>query len=220
MSCHLLQAGLREPPGWRRPLCPAAQSSSRSTPSPGPAACCPGKGVSPLFRPRQPLSPSRRGPLPPHAARALPQQLPGLPPTSRPCELCLSPLCALGLNASRDSLFPLHRNHLDVCVVPSDFSSTPSLLPRQELRASPPTLPAREGTAAPAERSAQPHGAPLQPRGQQEQEGSICVELPAPPWPGRRAAVPLRAPTPSPPLHTPGDRRGLSSLRACRLHRP
>lgn len=76
---------------------------------------------------------------------------PPAPTTSRPCKLCLSPLCALGLNASRDSLFPLHRNHLDVCVVSSDFSSTPFLLPRQELHASPPTLPAREGTATPAE---------------------------------------------------------------------
>lgn len=75
----------------------------------------------------------------------------GLPPSSLwPYKLCLSPLCALGLNASRDSLFPLHYNHLDVCVVPSDFSSTPSLLPPLLLSSArtprqSPTFPVREG---------------------------------------------------------------------------
>lgn len=96
--------------------------------------------------------------------------------------------------------FPSTANHLDVCVVSSDFSSTPSLLPRQELHASPPTLPAREGTATPA-RGVPGRVARFQSRGQQEQEESArsCL-LPEARATGHR---PLACPYPQPALAHP-----------------
>lgn len=148
---------------------------SRSTPGPGPATCCPGKGVIPLFEPPQPPSPSRRRPVSPHAARALPQHLPGLPPTSRPCELCLSPLCALGLNASRDSLLPPPPQSITwMCVLlPSDFSSTTTIPPSSPRAPRQPPQPSRRARAPQRlQRSARP------PRG------------PAPaPWPARAGRI-------------------------------
>lgn len=88
------------------------------------------------------------------------------------------------------------------------LSSTPSLLPRRELHASPPTLPAREGTTAPAEECMGPRSSPVASKSRRNLHGAACS-----PGQGDGPASPCVPSSPSLPLHSPGDQacRGLSS---------